>query len=141
MNLEDFLMSYDQAFGTFRENMRGVPVTVDYQYIDAGECGSDATVLAVYLPGYPEIDVKECLDFKTLDCFESNAMYREHHQREKHSIFKRLLISLTNCCSDRLNPSRLKMGGLPRLPAKTGHAGPLLTLNRAASPLHTAPPC
>lgn len=72
------MMYDDQVLGTFQQTMRGVPVTVDYQ-ISTDATGPYVSVLAVYLPGYPEIDVKECLDYDTLSCFESNALWHEHH--------------------------------------------------------------
>ena len=74
-------MEYPETFGTFEQTMRGVPVTVDYQYISPEKGGPDGQVLAVYLPGYPEIDVKDCLDYDTLSCFESNAIWHDHHDR------------------------------------------------------------
>jgi len=83
MNHEDQYLDYEQTFGTFQQNMRGVPVTVDYQYISPEEGGPGAWVLGVYLPGYPEIDVKDCLDYETLSCYESNAIWHEHHDRQE----------------------------------------------------------
>jgi len=77
------MMNYPENFGTFQQSMRGVPVTVDYRYITPEECGPDGEVQAVYLPGYPELDVKECLDYDTLSLFESNAMWYEHHDRKE----------------------------------------------------------
>jgi hypothetical protein len=71
-------MDYPETIGTFQQTLRGVPVKVDYRYFSPEEGGPDVQVRAVYLPGYPEIDVKECLDYDTLSCFESNAMWHEN---------------------------------------------------------------
>ena len=79
-------MNYEQTFGSFLQNIRGVPVTVDYQYLSPEEGGPDARVLGVHLPGYPEVDVKECLDWETLCCYESNAMWHEQHDRKEDRV-------------------------------------------------------